>query len=196
MGLLRKIFIFTVVEMATLKRQIRQIVLVSGAPGAGKTTLAVPLALELGFPLFSKDFIKETLVDELGAGDNSIEHPRRIGGAAVELIWSLARHAPCAVLEANFRPKSAYEKEKIKDLGGDLVEVYCNCGANEAARRFKARAASEQHHAAHPLKELPPKLPREYHRPLNLGRLIEVNTRRPVSAKEVAQKVLSAFEAF
>ncbi|MEO1544946.1 MAG: AAA family ATPase, partial [Pseudomonadota bacterium] len=44
--------------MGSVKREISRIVLISGAPGAGKTTLAVPLAQELGFPLFSKDFLK------------------------------------------------------------------------------------------------------------------------------------------
>jgi adenylate kinase family enzyme len=48
----------------------RQLVLVSGAPGSGKTTLAGPLAAELKFALLSKDRInriKETPHDVLGA---------------------------------------------------------------------------------------------------------------------------------
>jgi predicted kinase len=43
----------------------RRVVLVSGAPGAGKSTLAVPLAAELGFMLLRKDQIKEKLHDAL-----------------------------------------------------------------------------------------------------------------------------------
>jgi hypothetical protein len=42
-------------------------VFVSGAPGAGKTSLALPLAAELGFALVCKDRLKETLHDALGA---------------------------------------------------------------------------------------------------------------------------------
>lgn len=43
----------------------RFLVLVTGAPGAGKTTLAGPLAAALGLPLIGKDVVKETLYDAL-----------------------------------------------------------------------------------------------------------------------------------
>jgi predicted kinase len=45
----------------------RRFVYVSGAPGSGKTSLAVPLAAELGYALLTKDRIKETLHDAFGA---------------------------------------------------------------------------------------------------------------------------------
>lgn len=44
-----------------MQRSCRRLVFVSGAPGAGKTSLAIPLAAELGFSLVCKDKIKETL---------------------------------------------------------------------------------------------------------------------------------------
>lgn len=43
-----------------------RVVYVSGAPGAGKSSLAVPLAAALGYALLTKDKIKETLHDALG----------------------------------------------------------------------------------------------------------------------------------
>ena len=58
--------------------------LVSGAPGSGKTTLAVPLAAELGFTLLRKDRIKETLHDVLGAPAPDLAWSRRLGAAAME----------------------------------------------------------------------------------------------------------------
>ena len=72
----------------------RRVVLVSGAPGSGKTSLAAPLAAELGLALLRKDRIKETLHDGLGAPEPDLAWPRRLGGAAMELLWALAADAP------------------------------------------------------------------------------------------------------
>ena len=71
-------------EIVATPSAARRIVLVSGAPGAGKTTLASPLALRLGWPLIAKDQIKETLFDAMGGVGGSLEESRRFGAGAME----------------------------------------------------------------------------------------------------------------
>jgi len=66
-----------------------RIVLVSGPPGAGKTTLARPLAKALGFALLSKDDIKEPLFDALGGVRGDAEATQRFGAASWEVLWAL-----------------------------------------------------------------------------------------------------------
>jgi len=69
---------------------VKRLVYVSGAPGAGKSSLAAPLAAELGFALITKDRIKETLHDALGAPEPDLAWSRRLGAAAMELLWALS----------------------------------------------------------------------------------------------------------
>jgi AAA domain len=92
----------------------RHVVLVSGAPGAGKSTLASELCSALKMPLLSKDVIKESIWDALGPPEGDLEWSRRIGGVAMEVLWTIAEHSPRVVLEANFRPHSSYERKRTR----------------------------------------------------------------------------------
>ena len=174
----------------------RQIVIVSGAPGAGKTTLAVPLAAGLGFPLVAKDYLKETVWDALGPPVGDLTWSRRTGGAAMELLWGIARRCPTVVLEANFRPHSHYERDQLVSLGGRIVEVHCRCPVDLAARRYAQRAAGPCHHAAHVGRTATAEWLTQFSRPVAVGPVVTVDTSTsPVDIQALVPRVRALLEA-
>ena len=65
------------------------LIVVSGAPATGKSTIAAALGAALRFPVLSLDPIKEALADVLGLG--SEDWSNQVGDAAAEVVFRLAR---------------------------------------------------------------------------------------------------------
>jgi predicted kinase len=89
------------------------LVVVSGPPGSGKTTIAEALRERLGLPLLAKDRIKESLGGSLGIEDRAGSH--RLGVAVFELIGELVGELLAAgvsvIAEGNFTTETRFLSE-------------------------------------------------------------------------------------
>lgn len=171
----------------------RRVVLVSGVPGTGKSTVAGPLAAELGFGLLGKDRIKEVLGDALAADTGPVDQAmsRRLGAAAMELLWALAADLPAVVLDANFWVDDERVPGRLRALSARPVEVHCTCPVALAAQRCLAR--SGRRHPVHAQGGagaiLSPEHIARSARPVGAGPVITVDTAGPVDVPALAAAV-------
>lgn len=134
------------------------LVVVSGAPGSGKTTLTARLAPALGLPLLSKDRLQHVLLDALGASD--AEAGRQLGAATFMQMYFVAGQLldarAGAVLEANFL--RGISEQHLAPLAGRAraVVVHCHTTPELTVRRFRERfERGERHRLSHDLDALP-----------------------------------------
>lgn len=128
------------------------LVVVTGPPGAGKTSIARTLALRLGLPLFCKDDLKEILFDVLGWEDRATS--RTYSDAAYEILFHLTEAELAAgrsvMIEANFRPETA---SRLGEIGGrhpfSAVQIRCSALRPVLEARLRRRAQQPLRHPGH-----------------------------------------------
>lgn len=121
------------------------IVVVTGLPAAGKTTLARALARELRLPVFSLDAIKEALYDAPGAAD-------RTGGelrfAAEAVLTGLLVDAPSGAVVDIWLDPTREDRARLRaglPPGRAACEVFCDVTAETATSRYARRDRHRLH---------------------------------------------------
>lgn len=172
------------------------LLVVSGLPAAGKTTLATALAEQLGWPLVSKDDYKMIVLDNFPAGPVA-ERSRQAGKISFDVMWQVARVILRAggnvVLETHFDRVLGVPPilQLAHDHDAALSQIFCEAPLPELERRHAERVAAGTRLGIdlpdiH--KTLPPTA---NHGPLELGNvpLLRLDTTKPATIERAVSWV-------
>src|SRR5579884_2907042 len=116
------------------------LIIISGPPGTGKTTLGKRLAKELSLPFIHKDGIKELLFDKLGWSDRAWS--KTLGIASYALLFyfletQLSAGRSC-IVESNFH--ADFDTERFLALKAQYdfepLQICCMADGEVVFQRF------------------------------------------------------------
>jgi predicted kinase len=129
------------------------LIVISGLPCTGKTTIAKELSKQLDIPFVGKDDIKEFLFNTVGWDD--LEWSRKLGAYSYKMLYNIAEmfvsNKKSLIIESNFDYKYDFNnlfKLKIK-YGVFIFEIQCNASPEAIWERFKQRWESGERHRGH-----------------------------------------------
>ena len=171
------------------------LVIVTGPPGSGKTTVARQISAETRLPLITKDDFKVIFYEIFGWGGR--EPDRRASAAAYEVIYHVAAvELSCGrslIVEANFREEAT---ERFRELRArhpfHPFQVRCTASRTVLTERLRDRADGGVRHPGHAddlnLEQLDYLLASGPKLPLG-GTFFEIDTSNPADSDRVVEMV-------
>ena len=129
------------------------IIVITGLPGTGKTTLSKHLADALSVPLIAKDAIKEIMYDTIGWSDK--EFSGKLARATFVIIEYVIeenlRTSRSIMVESNYAPKLASKQfqEWQEQYGCVITQIVCRTDLDVLAQRYLDRIKRGQSHEGH-----------------------------------------------
>lgn len=143
---------FATTALAHLQRGAVKLVVIGGAPGTGKSTVAAGVADRLGMTLLSSDRVRkelahgaptESAVVDLGQGIYTLEWTRQVYAELMRRASMLLRLGESVVVDATWASDERRElaREVADSCTADLVQLRCDVAAEIADSRLGARPA-------------------------------------------------------
>jgi hypothetical protein len=129
-----------------------RIVVVGGAMGVGKSTLAAELAAELGWEMLSTDALRSEVFGPGGGGESlnegryALENRQRVYARMLDRARRLLADGLSVVLDGNFLhfEQCAAARNLALDTGSPILFVRCECPVELAVERVAQRVAAGQ----------------------------------------------------
>lgn len=131
--------------------QLPVVVVVSGAPATGKTTLALRLGPTLRLPVIVRDRFKEVLFDTFGIP--TLGESEKFGLASFRLMdatlgWLLDAEIG-AIYESNFRRGLSEKELRVHLPRCRMIQLFCWVEWEMQRQRYEARARGGERHPGH-----------------------------------------------
>lgn len=177
-----------------------QCIVVTGLPGSGKSTIGKRVADAFDLDFLDKDDYLERLFRERGTGDS--DWRKKLSRESDDLFRRDALRLKSAVLVSHWRPigsksLSGTPTEWLNEQFSNVVELYCVCSAEEAARRFINRMRHPGHldHQRSPEEILESMIAYQRALPLSLGALECIETGADIPLDKIIDRLSKYVES-